>query len=196
MTRPPVSGPESFAPIAEPELHRPVALAQIGTAGTVRDVVATPQECVSIAARLRIPAVGALSCHYRLAAVGGGVVVAEGELVAQVTQECIVTAEPFGVDLRETFRIRFVPEEQFDDFEDAPIDLDADDELPYRGAHLDLGESTVQQLALALDPYPRMPGALSPMADDDAGAEAASDEPAQIQRPSPFAALARRRQDG
>lgn len=199
MTRPPVvPGPESFAPAPEPELHRPVALAQIGLAGTAREVVATPGECGAIAARLRIPAVASLSCRYRLTAVGGGVVVAEGTLSAHVTQECIVTAEPFGADLREMYRIRFVPEEQFDDSEAAPIDLDADDDLVYRGAHLDLGEATVEQLALALDPYPRVPGALLPMADAEAApdADAAADTPAEERRPSPFAALARRRQEG
>jgi uncharacterized metal-binding protein YceD (DUF177 family) len=191
MTRPPVPGPESFAPAPEPELFRPVALAQIGLAGTAREVAATPGECEAIAARLRIPAVASLFCHYRLTAVGGGVVVAEGALAAHVTQECIVSAEPFGVDLSETFRVRFVPEEQFDDSEDTPIDLDADDELPYRGAHLDLGEATVEQLALALDPYPRAPGVeAAPEAQAGAG------EPTDERQPSPFAALARRRQEG
>ncbi len=194
MTRPLVPRPDPSVPGPEPELCRPVALAQVGMAGTAREVVATPGECAAIAARLRIPAVASLSCRYRLTAVGAGVVVAEGALAAHVMQECIVTAEPFGTDLRETFRIRFVPEEQFDDSEDAPIDLDADDELPYRGAHLDLGEATVEQLALALDPYPRMPGA--PMPIDDAAPGAKADDPSEGRQPSPFAALARRRQDG
>jgi len=198
MTRPPVPGPDSSAHAPERELHRPVALAQIGQAATARDLVAMPGECAAIAARLRIPAVVSLSCRYRLTAVGGGVVVAEGALAARVIQECIVTAEPFGADLRESFRVRFVPEEQFDDSEEAPIDLDVDDELPYRGAHIDLGEATVEQLALALDPYPRMPGARLPAAAADAGSDAGdgAEEPAEMRRPSPFAALARRRQEG
>ena len=34
-------------------------------------------------------------------------------------------------------------------------DPDHPDELPYDGASLDLGEATVEQLALGLDPYPR-----------------------------------------
>jgi uncharacterized metal-binding protein YceD (DUF177 family) len=186
MTRP------QLFPESAPELHRPVALAQIGAAGTERDVAATPEECVAIAARLHIPAVAALSCRFRLTALGAGVVAAVGTLSARVTQECIVTSEPFEAEVQEAFRIRFVPEDQFDDSDDAPIDLDADDELPYRGAHLDLGEAAVEQLALALDPYPRMPGAavpeLEPQGEDD--------DAAPEQRPSPFAALARRRQPG
>jgi hypothetical protein len=49
----------------------------------------------------------------------------------------------------------------------------------------------VEQLALALDPYPRMPGAAVPELEPQGGDDAA---PAQL--PSPFAALARRRQPG
>jgi uncharacterized metal-binding protein YceD (DUF177 family) len=179
------------SPESTPELHRPIPLAQIGLAGTDRDVAATPAECAAIAARLRLPAVASLSCRFRLTAIGAGVVVAAGTLSAQVTQECIVTAEPFEAAVQEDFRIRFVPEEQFDDSDEAPVDLEADDELPYRGGHLDIGDAAVEQLALALDPYPRAPGATLPDIDPpDAGAD-----PAAAPR-SPFAALARRRQPG
>jgi uncharacterized metal-binding protein YceD (DUF177 family) len=179
------------APPDSGELHRPIPLAQIGPAGTERDIAATPQECEAIAARLRLPAVASLSCRFRLSAIGAGVVVAAGSLAARVTQECIVTAEPFEAEIREAFRVRFVPEEQFDDSDDAPIDLDADDELPYRGGHVDLGEATVQQLALALDPYPRAPGAALPAIEG----QEPDDDATQAPR-SPFAALARRRKPG
>ncbi len=34
----------------------------------------------------------------------------------------------------------------------------SEDELPYEGGVLDLGEAAAEQLALALEPYPRAPG--------------------------------------
>ena len=34
--------------------------------------------------------------------------------------------------------------------------------MPYAGGAADLGEATVEQLALALDPFPRKPGAALP----------------------------------
>lgn len=175
-------------PVPSTELHRPVAIGQIGLGGLERKVVATAAECGAIAARLRIPAVGALACRFRLTALGHGVVAAQGTLRARVTQECVVTTEPFEAEVQEEFRVRFVPEASFvEPEEDDLLDLDADDELPYRGSHIDLGDAAVEQLALALDPYPRMPGAELPEApaeDDDA-------PPA-----SPFAALARRGRSG
>ena len=62
------------------ELHRPVAIGQVGAGGLEREVVATPAECAAIAARLVVPAVVALSCRFRLTALGDGVVAAEGLL--------------------------------------------------------------------------------------------------------------------
>lgn len=163
-----------------PELARPLPVTQIGAGGTLREVVAEPDELLAIAARLGIPAVAALSVRFRLSPPHGSIIRAEGELRARVTQECILTAEPFDSELAESFRIRFVPEADIAD-DDAPIDLESDDELPYRGGILELGEAAVEQLALALDPYPRMPGAVLPFDGD------AEEGPA-----NPFAGLARR----
>ena len=47
--------------------------------------------------------------------------------------------------------MRFVPAAR----ESEDIDPEAVDEIPYEGEKIDLGEATVQELALALDPYPR-----------------------------------------
>jgi uncharacterized metal-binding protein YceD (DUF177 family) len=174
---------------ALPEMHRPVALGQIGTAGLEREVVATAAECAAIAARLLLPAVAALACRFRLSNAGAGVVLAEGRLTARVTQECVVTLDPFEVDLAEDFRVRFVPEDQFDADDDS-IDLESDDEIPYAGSHIDLGDAAVEQLALALDPYPRKPGVALP---EEGAPPPAEDAPPAT---SPFAALARRTQRG
>jgi uncharacterized metal-binding protein YceD (DUF177 family) len=143
-----------------------------------------------VARRLLIPAVSRLSCRFRLAPQAGGVVLAEGALTARVTRECVVTLDAFETDLAEEFRVRFVPEDQFD-AEDESIDLEADDEIPYAGIHLDLGEAAVEQLALALDPYPRKPGADLP---GELSGEPPGEAPTAEAKPSPFAALARRTQ--
>ncbi len=65
--------------------------------------------------------------------------------------------------VEESFQVRFVPSgEETDD-----IDPDADDEVGYEGNQIDLGEAAAEQLALALDPYPRMPDADLPEAEAD-----------------------------
>lgn len=44
---------------------------------------------------------------------------------------------------------------------------ESDDEIPFEGNQIDLGEAAAEQLGLALDPYPRMPGAELPEAEAD-----------------------------
>lgn len=105
-----------------------------------------------MALRLNIPAVDTLTCRFTLG-VQGKAVMAAGELDARVVQDCVVTLEPVSQSVREAFAVRFVPEgEETDD-----DDPDSPDEVTYGGGRLDLGEAAVEQLALALDPYPRSP---------------------------------------
>jgi uncharacterized metal-binding protein YceD (DUF177 family) len=143
-----------------PELHRPLNTARIGTEETAVTVVATPAECVALANRMQLPAVLALAVEFRMRREGRSVI-ARGHLRARVTQTCIISAEDFDADVEERFRVRFVPAgtESNDD------DPESDDEIPYEGEMIDLGEEAAEQLALALDPYPRMPGAALPEAE-------------------------------
>jgi hypothetical protein len=70
-----------------------------------------------------------------------------------------VSLDAFDADIAEIFSVRFVPAGTESD----DLDLDAQDEIGYEGGLLDLGEAASEQLALALDPFPRKPGAeLSP----------------------------------
>jgi uncharacterized metal-binding protein YceD (DUF177 family) len=137
-----------------PELSRPFAIDRMGEATRVT-VEATFAEREAVARRL-------------------GIVQADGALQARVTQTCVVSNEDFDTEIAEDFDIRFVPE----GMESDDIDLDAPDEIPYAGATIDLGEATTEQLALALDPFPKKPGA---------AVAAGAQEP----MPGPFAAVAR-----
>ncbi len=162
-----------------PEFHRPLAVEAIGAGGLAREVVADAAECAALAARLLLPSVAAVSCRFQLSREGrdGDVVAAAGWLRARVERECVVSLDPFEAVIDEAFHVRFVPEGTEDD----DIDPEADDELPYSGASIDLGEAAAEQLALALDPYPRKPGATLP------------DEQPAVATVHPFAALAARR---
>ena len=66
--------------------------------------------------------------------------------------------------MRGGFQLRFVPVGAESD----DTDPESEDEIPYAGGVLDLGEAAAEQLALALDPFPRKPGAALP--DDDSRA--------------------------
>ncbi len=155
-----------------PELHRPVALDRVGPRGLTLDIEAKPEELPAIAARLRVLALAGLRCAFKLRRVGASTVEAEGVLRAQVTETCVVSLDPFDHDVQEAFTVHFVPSGAEDD----DPDPEAVDQIPYAGGAADLGEAAVEQLALALDPFPRKPGAVLP---EEATAEASS----------PFAAL-------
>jgi uncharacterized metal-binding protein YceD (DUF177 family) len=159
--------------MTEPELHRPVRVDRLAPHER-HEVVATPAECAALAARMAVPAVGALSCVFRLTSAPGGVILAEGTMRARVTQICVVSLEPFKSTVEEDFRIRFVPEGAGINDEDP----ESDDELPYSGNTIDLGEAAAEQLGLALDPFPRDPRSTLP----DSAAEGLE---------GPFAALRR-----
>ena len=160
-----------------PELHRPLAVDRVGPRGLDMTVVADPAECAAIAERLKLPAVGGLTCRFRLTAAPQGRVAVKGELHARITQTCVVSLDPFDSVLAERFEVLCVPAGLQDEANDDPESVD---ELPYAGHEIDLGEAAVEQLALALDPYPHKPGAELPEAPSEA-------------EENPFAALARLR---
>jgi uncharacterized metal-binding protein YceD (DUF177 family) len=158
------------------ELSRPIALSKIRTKGLTVVVQATPEECAAVAVRMELPAIQSLECRFELSREGDGVsVLAEGHLIAEVTQTCVTSAEDFAARVEEAFTIRFVPA----GMEREDPDPDLPDEIPYETDSIDLGEATAEQLGLALDPWPRIEGATVPMIDDEEDG-------------SPFAMLARR----
>jgi uncharacterized metal-binding protein YceD (DUF177 family) len=165
------------------DLSRPIALSRIGPGGLTVLVQATPEESIAVAARMGVPAIRSLECRFHLTPGGDqglevqGSIYAEGRLHAQVTRECVVSAEDFETNVEDEFAICFVPSGHERDDTDLP-DPDLPDEVPYDGDTIDLGEATAEQLGLALDPYPRIEGATLPDLEDEAHV-------------SPFAILAR-----
>ena len=156
---PPAAGPVT------PELPRPFPTARIG-AGAEFVVEAKPAECEALSKRMGVSAIHSLVCRFNLKRAEADAVEAHGLLQARVRQSCVVTLEPFDADVVESFSVRFVPEGRQSD----ELNLEADDEVTYTGGVLDLGEAASEQLALALDPFPRIPGAELP-----AGGQAAEE---------------------
>ena len=110
---------------------------------------------------------------------------------ADLVQSCVVTLDPVGEHIEEEFRQRYLPVHLVDlppagapdSQREIAIDIDADDapEAMVSGS-IDVGEAVAERLALALDPYPRKPGASF-----DSPSEEPDDAPET--RPNPFAAL-------
>lgn len=143
------------------EVSRPISVDRLPASLIVE---ATAVECAALAVRLGIPDVVRLSCKFALTR-RGVVVQADGQLKAEVVQSCVVSLEPVDQEVLEQFVVRFVPAGRESD----DADPEAPDEIPYEGSIIDLGEAAAEQLALALDPYPRLLDAeLHPAALDEA----------------------------
>jgi uncharacterized metal-binding protein YceD (DUF177 family) len=147
----------------QPELSRPVPFERVGPRGLEVTVEASAEECVALAERLGLPAVVSLVCRFRLSQEGKTRVRAKGHLRAVVVRTCVVSLENFQAEVEEDFQVRFVPASEIRE----DLDLDEDDEVPIENGVLDVGEAAVEQLGLALDPYPRMPGAELPVPEED-----------------------------
>lgn len=167
---------------AQPEFSRLIEVGRLRTGGDCMDLAASPAECASVARRLGIPSLALLEARVELVPAGAGVVDAEGTIRARLTQICVVSLDPFEQALEVPLRLVFRPGSEADLAADQTVDPETEDEVAYEGGRFDLGESIVETLALALDPWPRRPGVVlevPPLS------EAPSD--------GPFAALARRR---
>jgi uncharacterized metal-binding protein YceD (DUF177 family) len=143
--------------VSTPELSRIVRVEHVGEGLDYR-VEASEAERAAVAARLSVVSVGKLVCIFDLQRARAGVVPATGTLSAEVVQTCVVSLEPFATVVGEDFEVNFVPAGTETD----ELDLEAVDEVPYADGVIDLGEAATEQLALALDPFPRKPGAELP----------------------------------
>lgn len=159
-----------------PEFSRIQNIGTLPSGRTSVSLAASADECKRLAARLDLIALAALAAEFELTRFAGERVLVTGTVTARVTRRCSVTLEEFSADLVEPVRAGYAPDGV--DY-DAPVDLAAlveeTEDPPEKliDGRIDLGELAVQHLALALDPFPRAPGAEwdGAMAPDEAGAE-------------------------
>lgn len=143
------------------EFSRPVDLRALPRQQV--DLVANKAERAALARRFHIVAVDALKATATLEETASGVEV-RGRITANLVQSCAISAEDFPVRIASDYRLRFVPEADYeaemqaagDEVELAPEDLDT---IAYSGSTLDLGEAIAQTLALEIDPFAEGPGA-------------------------------------
>ncbi len=165
---------------------RPIEVGAIGEGGRTERIVATEAECAAIAAENGLVAVGRFAADVDLRRLGGGLISLDGRLHSDVVQTCVVSLEPVPQKIDHAFRMSFAMAGS-DAASPAPrpgaevlVDPDSDQPDLLEGTTIDLGAVLLEQFSLALDPYPRAPGAALP-----ADVAPSGDRPE-----SPFAALA------
>ena len=145
-----------------PELSRWVAVSRVPTGGMTEQIVATDRECEALAGRFGLAAIRELNGLLRLEPWRRGGVKVIGRVNARIVQACVVTLDLFEAAVQEEVTRYFVgqnmpgPAASVHSVE--ALDEDAPDIVT--GDHIDLGEVMAETLGLAIDPYPRKPGAV------------------------------------
>ncbi len=166
-----------------PEFSRPHRLDAVGAGESQVRVEADAGERAALARRFGLIAIDRLAAAFAIRRDAAGIV-ARGTLSGAVVQACGVTGDPVPARIEEAFDIRFLPEPEEAAADEVELSADDCDIVFHTGGAIDLGEAAAETLALALDPFPRSPGAEAALR--EAGVLSDEDNPT-----GPFAALAR-----
>ena len=177
-------------PIVAPvEFSRPELVLDLEPEGRRVSIAADDAERAALAARFGLNGLDGLEADLILTPMRKGRAVrVEGEWRAVVRQTCVVTLAPLVDRLSETVTQVFAEDAETDSGEEIDIDAEEQD-LPdlLVGNTIDLGELVAEQLALAIDPFPRADGAeFTP----PQGAETAAKGDGGEEKTSPFSVLA------
>lgn len=148
-----------------PEFSHRLALAHVPAGGMELHLEASAAEREALAQRLGLLALKAFAADLRLRPDEEGAICVSGRMTAALEQACGVTLVPVAQSIDEEVAWRLLPEGmEPSDGEDDPDDIESEQGVA------DLGEALAQQLSLAVDPYPRAPGATLPegLADQEA----------------------------
>ena len=142
--------------VNENEFSHVIKLDEIGAGESTVRLSADRAATKGLATRFELAALESLDAELAVSRDSKGIL-AEGRISSTLSQYCIATGEPVPTVLDEPVKIRFVPEP----VDRVEIELEADDcdSMFYDGQSIDLGEAVAQSLGLALNPYPRSPGA-------------------------------------
>lgn len=152
-----------------PEFSRLLPLGLVGPEGRTERLVADPAERAALAQRFGIPSIESLVADLTLRPEPDGAFQVAGQMVAAVTQACVVSFEPVVQHIAEPVAFRLLPPGREPSEGPDQIDEIAATDAAGQGAG-DLGEAIAEQLSLALDPYPRAPDAVLPAeVQEDAG---------------------------
>jgi hypothetical protein len=158
------------------EFSRQIVADQVGVQETLREIAANAAERAKLADRFGLLSLERLSATVHLRRGRDGLIRVRGRLVADATQACVVTLEPVAAHLEQDFAVCFAAEGEAEGGPgsgagggEVVLALDeADPPEAILDGRIDIGEAVAQQLALALDSYPRSPAAALSAPEGDA----------------------------
>ena len=156
-----------------PEFSCPVHPADLGAEPYALSLRPSEEQRALLARRFELIALDRLEATLELRRHPNNDVLATGAVEADVIQRCIVTLEPVEKRVQARFRRLYIAA-------DVTLGVGEEEDWEPLAGGLDAGELVAQEFGLALDPFPRAPGA--------AFDQSAGDPPG-----SPFAVLGRLR---
>ncbi|WP_417581201.1 YceD family protein [Pelagibacterium sp.] len=165
------------------DLDAKIRVDKIPTAGRVTVIKTDAEQREVLAERLKVSEVTDFSAEVTATRFRGGIQ-AKGNVSGTVIQPCVVTGDPISQTISEPIDRVFLPGHDAASEATAGAEIFVnleDDDLPdyFEGDEIDLADLVLEVFALAIDLYPRKPGAA--LAGEQAG-----DDPVEL---SPFAAL-------
>lgn len=146
------------------EFSRPRRLDTLGEGAVTVRIAADEGERAALARRFGLLSLDRLEADYVLRRDAAGIV-ARGTVSAAAVQACTATGDPVPATVDEAFEVRFLPDTADDHSDEVELDGGDMDTMFYSGSAIDLGEAAAETVALALDPYPRAPGAEAALRD-------------------------------
>jgi uncharacterized metal-binding protein YceD (DUF177 family) len=178
-------------PFAQISLCAPFRLSALSARKAVRfDISADAPTRTALAVALGIRALRKFTFKGELRPEGRGDWVLEGAFGATFVQDCAITLDPVTTRVDEMVTRRYVTELPVN--EGPELEMPEDDSLEVLGQFIDPGAVAIEELVLALPPFPRAAGV---ELTEDGVLRAAPEgaDPVEDLRPRPFAALAQLR---
>jgi uncharacterized metal-binding protein YceD (DUF177 family) len=176
--------------MTELTFNRQFDVSHLGKSGAKQHLVASDAERASLIKDFDLLSLENVAADLDIAPWGQKGVKVGGRIRADVVQPCVLTLQPVPSRIDHRFSLSFLPADAIaadpKTVAEAEVIVVYDEEdppEPLEGNSIDFGPILAEQLALALDPYPRAPGATL-----EETAEEGVENPA-----SPFAALSKLR---
>lgn len=169
------------------EFSRIIETPDVPDSGLRRQIAATPDERRAVAERMGLVELASFSGELDVMRRSRGGIRVTGTLIAEFTQVCVVSLDEFSSRAELPVERTYVRHQGGTKPVDAiVIDPVVDDEPDLLiDDKIDLGELLVETMALALDPYPRKPGAEFEAPSDDVSGQD------KVHADNPFAVLAK-----
>jgi uncharacterized metal-binding protein YceD (DUF177 family) len=137
----------------------PVLVADLPPEGEIFELMPDAATRAALARNVGLLALPALRARLKMIPAGKGGALVEGDLEASVRQTCVVSLEAFDAELCDVITVRFAPEA--DAAPGLVVELgEGDPPDALVNGVVDLAAVVTEFLALAIDPYPRKPGAV------------------------------------